>query len=262
MVNQARQIVEPLQELPLDFDAEALQTVLDEAYGACAQATKGTDGNATHWSIVIDTSCEAPTPHCVGSFRIAPHHIIEDEVTTHWIAVDRLDVVCGDTIIDQGHVAFRSTRVTETNPYPLELKTRGFAYTASRIKDEAEDLYLAAEAFQGHIFLREATVRTEDDHILEDTVMISGNASFTDVQIEPVWEWGVEFIDVALHEWNATPRGGTLTLRTLRDTSYNFTTEWRPLTLLSTQPTIKSGKEKWVGCIAHDNSDACNRSAP
>src|SRR5699024_833153 len=71
MVNQARQIVEPLQELPLDFDAEALQTVLDEAYGACAQATKGTDGNATHWSIVIDTSCESPTPHCVGSFRIA-----------------------------------------------------------------------------------------------------------------------------------------------------------------------------------------------
>lgn len=262
MINQARQIVEPLQALPPEFSEEALQNVLTDAYGPCFEAFEDVESTAPRWIVEIDQACEDPPPHCTGSFRIAPHPIDQEGTIVHWVAADKLDLECGDTIIDQGHVAFRSPAVTTEQRFTLEINMRDFSYTASRVKDETEDIYLAAKQFQGHILLRNEQITTRDDHILENTVIVSGNASFSDVEIEPLWEWAVDFQDVALHKWSSTPRGGTLLLRTIHDNSYKFTTEWLPLTLLSTQPTIRSGKHVWVGCISHDNSDACNQPAP
>lgn len=262
MINQGRQIVEPLQELPEEFSQAELESTLNDAFGPCYALHPDLEGDTTRWGIELDAACEQTPPHCTGSFRIAPQSTDEDGSTAHWIAVDALALECGDTMIDQGHVAFRGRAATTNQPFTLEMKLRDFSYTASRVKDEIEDIYLAANNFQGHVLLRHEPVTTRDEQTLEDTVIVVGEASFSDEEIEPLWEWAVDFQEVALYEWSATPRGGTLQLRTIHDNSYNFITEWIPLTLLSTQPTIKHGKHVWVGCVSHDNSDACNQRAP
>lgn len=268
MVQQGRKIADPWFLLPTSFNDTSgdVQEVAEEAFGHCVEIDENVDIETQKytWDIEIKEDCGENTSACTGHLTL--DRTDETIETVHgepakipWIRLRNFDLMCGDTPVDQGELRFRDTRqpnhtlggapdaedIGEVEGHELTLRDFQFA------RADAETL--AAEDFQGTVFLYDTDVPTNDEERLDVTI-VNGTASFDDSDASRTW--GVDFIYTAVHAWNSTPRGGTLNLRTIDDSSFNFETTWLPLTRWSTQPTIQSGKEVWVGCISHDESQA------
>lgn len=261
MIQQTRKVADPWLALPTDFhqNGDEVAEVAAAAFGDCAhvETNEEIDTQIYSWDIQIDDNCEENTSACSGSLRLDRiDETIEladgSDGNVLWIRLSDLDLTCADVPVQQGEILFREVLLHRDDD-PAD-GTAGHELRVENLRYDAQDNEtLAAENFGGNFYRTEDTIHAEEDDAGFDGVFISGNASFDDSDASRSWD--VDLVDTALYAWSATPRGGTLNLRSV-DGRYNFETTWIPLTEWSTRATIRSGKELWTACIAHDESKA------
>lgn len=252
MLQQARHVVEPWNSLPIDFDEDQLHAHLADVYGACAHAERLSDpeGEPAVWHVSIDADCADHVETCSGELQLqtetndaGENDANAPDGASRWLRIHNLALQCKSLLVNQGDFRLRKQSDPGQETPRIHVNASGLTYHS------ADENTLAAENFHTRFSFYDETVHTSDNTPLS-AVIANGEATFEDIGAHRTW--AADFEDLALYKSTATPRGGLLRLRTVDDSTYDFRTEWLPRDECSTQVTVRSGKERWIGRIGHD----------
>lgn len=249
MLDRALLASAPLRDIRVGADLAQATDDLESKYGDCMRVER-TD---TTSSITFEEQCSSADLDCFGRFTLSILEEHEGAISMKWLAMRDIELQCNDTLVE-GQIDLQRLTVNDAQPYEWLLRLDGFAHSDSRQVGEEWQTFAAAKDFGGSFYVRPSSIETPTREKLS-LMLLAGNGTFEDVELARTW--AVDAQDTGMEAGVATPRTGTLHLRTTPESTYVFQTDWLALSSTATRLTVRSNKQQWVGCISHGDAKEC-----